>query len=491
MLGRSASATASADHLELQSHPDGMVQPQTVTADEHSAPVALAQQHATLPAACADSAPFLLQQSGPDVHAACTGHSPHCLTVQHPVGETTDMQLAMAHRQQQGSAAVPAVVQQAGTGMQHEQQQSGGIQPGSSQVVASARKGKFSRLRLQPRATVVKPGKSPSPNADVNASASHVLTSLLPPTQQLQSVQDATCLTDAALPAQPMHAKPSEVELKAGPLAAELSGGRLGTSWLLQPEPARAEQPRAVSGPKEPIEAAQKSQQAVQALPEVPVQAELQQNCLQAQPAVSTSRDGQLQQAPAAASLQGAVVEPLPDQPQHSAAMMHALDGVHCANATVTSTSPRVQQHAVDGARSQWQAASTAQQQAAVGQSMPSSSGVAVGHQHANMTVTHQQHTGQHSQSAASDKQNCAALPRQPQSDMAKPETLAAGGNEGTMSQFDADGAFTDDWAWQPTQGVFGFQDAYQPSQAFGSHDKNSQQRTSWHGVKPPPGTAG
>lgn len=541
ILGRPATATVK--HVQLEVAPTGLLQHQPAGVLQPTL-IASAQQAAADGNGGARSSQ---QNAATDAHASSSNQGHHSGAVQQAtVTTSTFRQPAIGHAQKQFPALVQANGQQAITvteqQQQQHQQQVAAVTSSSSQAPASVKKRKFSRLRLQPRAAVCGPSRSPSPDTETVAAPCHTILSSVPPfahpvqtTHPVQAAHKVEPVSGASVPAESVQAQGSGAILQAEQLE---TGPNEAFSPAPGPLPANSGQKEvgqleAATSPKAHVQQAAQAKvhQGTAGLSPVqswrsepPKQEQLQPSSLLHAHAAASEHLPNV--APSAASKACADISPF----QRSAAttIKHNCDNTEqreSRSGKVASMVYKSQQPICQAASARRQAASDAEQKAhslppPASPSCADQHGVNMGPRQHGVNIGPIQHgvnmghmqcgAGQHSQSimlvpAHSNKSSSAGTANKEtteknsriksgDSNVEQPLQAAAGTAEhgiaaeacaGELSQGDPYGTLADDWDWQQTQGICSFHDAYQPSQALVSHSRKSpvRQGTSWKGL--------
>lgn len=500
-------AVASVEHLQLAEPMQGLPKPEHHP-DHRPQPLLLAVHCpvvSTQPMQLADPRQWLLQNQPENrlqptatafTHQRCSASIPSmmddALAGHQSAGQVANdqshfSQQAHAMHQPQHRELPPLGGLQAS--MQQQQQLSEGTLVGSSQAPVSARKGRFSRLRLQPRAAVGELATSPSYNMErttgaphMHASAKH--TQQLSTTQQMQKAQDTSCLAAAAVLALPAELAKAGREAEAGGIPSS-NAGHSGAA-VSELERMRSVQPQAAVLQQQSVTSEQSGASAqpgaasqglsCQKLPALPMQAELQQDHLKQAAEPTVSIPDAHQTAPSA-------VMSMSNEPIHIQPSCAAVDKTWCVGADRTASMS--QSTAVRSQHKQC-ASLPAQQEIAIRNNVLQPPRADDTNQPDDVISQHQQPNDHDSPSAAEEKPAVTAASVQPHA-IGTDSQPAAHGCAAHMSQTDPEEAFADDWDWQQTQGVFGFDSEYQPSQAFASHDSHGcgHQKRSWHNIKP------
>lgn len=414
------------------------------------------------------------------------------------------IQQADSMTQRQAQAALPSCMQQ--------QQPNEEVQLGASQAPASVRKGKFSRLRLQPRAALGEPAKSPC-ERECNANALTNPLLCLPDAQQVHIAQQSVPVAHPASQSAPLlqhHARVDKAGLELEQEGTWLSSAGHPEVGLSEPSqmhtlhsqatagqplltaqnrPAQhegvghmncqlssAQQPKVLSEQQAaPAKAASAGCLVDEASSAVSLQATLQQSCL-------------LQVPPSSGDITGAAQT---DSNVAPGALLDSkeLDHAHPACRAVSTQKPDTSE-----------AALVERTTASTTDSLRHCNALHNQHQMCEAPVAMQKRSASkvpYNPKAESiqdgtevDAQRQPAIMHQRLSEVDQHDRInsqpcihmadgdAAAGGSGLMSQSDHHAQFVDDWDWQQTQGVFGFDSAYQASQIFashGSHDVGQQ----------------
>ena len=543
ILGRPATATVKHIQLEvaatglLQHQPAGVLQPTLIASAQQAAAGGIGGARASQ------------QNAATDAHASSSNQGHHSGAVQQAtVTTSTFRQPAIGHAQKQFPALVQANCQQASTvteqQQQHQQQVAAVTSSSSSQAPASVKKGKFSRLRLQPRAAVCGPSRSPSPDTETVAAPCHTTLSSVPPfahpvqtAHPVQAAHKVEPVSGASVPAESVQARGSGGLLQAGQLK---TGPNEAFSPAPGPMPANSGQNEVgqleanqATSPEAHVEQAAQAKvhQGTAGLSPVqswrsepPKQEQLQPSSLLHAHAAAAQHLPDI--APSAASEARGDISPF--QRSAAATIKHNCDITEqrgSRSGKVASMVYKSQQPICQAASARRQAACDAEQKAHslpppaspscadqhgvhMGQTQhgvnmgPIQHGVKMGHmqcgagQHSQSIMLAPAHSNKSSSAGTANKETTEKNSRIKSGDSNVEQPLqaavgtaehgiAAEGCARELSQVDLDGTFADDWDWQQTQGICGFHDAYQPSQALVSHSRKSpvRQGTSWKGL--------